>query len=265
VTPGQAPARRNGGTGAPRPEGDGIAVDIATWVGLVTVVFTSPVHARARPAGRAFTYRGRHYSGSVYLTAPSWSGSPGLGMSLYPAGSPAGRGVAGTIASVIGAAVAAWLGDHREILDMAGQAHAAAARARAQRDLELLEPEITAARQHLDELHRKQDQLRTIAAGGPSRPPDPPATPPATTGSIARWCAVAGVPVDIKVADGELAITVWRYDPAAAGQLSIDSRFGTATLVVAVAGEDGGTPRPGQRSYFDLYPDPGTVPASNAR
>lgn len=76
----------------------------------------------------------------MYLTGPSWRGSPGLGMSLYPAGSPAGRGVADTIASVIGAAVAAWLGDHREILDMAGQAHAASARARLQRDLELLEP-----------------------------------------------------------------------------------------------------------------------------
>ncbi len=253
MTSGQARARPAGGTGAPRPEGDGVAVDIATRAGLVTVVFTSPVLARARPAGRAFTYRGRHYTGSVYLTGPSWRGSPGLGMALYPAGSPAGRGVAGTIASVVGAAVGAWLGDHREILDMAGQAHAASARAWAQRDLELLEPEITAARQHLDELRRKQDQLRAVAAGGPGRPPDPPAM----TGSIACWSAVASVPVDIKVADGELAITVWRYDPAAAGQLSIDPRFRTATLVVAVADEDGDTARPGQRSYFDLYADPG--------
>jgi hypothetical protein len=73
------------------------------------------------------------------------------------------------------------------------------------------------------------------------------------------------VPVDVEVAGGELAITLWRYDPAAAGQLSIDPRFGTATLVVAVADENGGTARPGQRSYFDLYPDPGTVPVSNAR
>jgi hypothetical protein len=71
--------------------------------------------------------------------------------------------------------------------------------------------------------------------------------------------------VDVEVAGGELAIRVWRYDPAAAGQLSIDPRFGTATLVVAVADENGDTARAGQRSYFDLYPDPGTVPVSNAR
>lgn len=193
------------------------------------------------------------------MTGPSWRGSPGPSMSLYPAGSPAGRGVAGTVASVIGAAVAAWLGDHREILDMAGQAHAAAARARAQRDLELLHAEIAAARQHLDELHRKQDQLRMIAASGPGGPPDVPASPPAATRQEAMFCAVAGVPVDIKVAGGELAITVWRYDLAAAGQLSIDLRFRTATLVVAVADETGGTARPGQRSYFDLHADPGTT------
>jgi hypothetical protein len=48
------------------------------------------------------------------------------------------------------------------------------------------------------------------------------------------------------------------------GALSIEPRFGTATLVVAVADENGGTARPGQRSYFDLHPDPGTMPVSNA-
>jgi len=44
----------------PRPDGDGIAVDIPTRAGLVTVVFTGRGHARATPAaGGAFTYRGR--------------------------------------------------------------------------------------------------------------------------------------------------------------------------------------------------------------
>ena len=49
------------------------------------------------------------------------------------------------------------------------------------------------------------------------------------------------------------------------GSSASTPRFGTATLVVAVADENGGTARAGQRSYFDLYPDPGTVPVSNAR
>ena len=218
MTPDPAPSRPASGTGAPRPEGDAIAVDIATRAGPVTVVFTSPAHARARPAGQAFSYRGRYYTGSVHLMAPSWRGSPGLGMSLYPAGSPAGCGVAAAIAAQVGAAVADWLSDHRDVLDMAAQAQAAAARARAQRDLELLEPEITAVRQHLDELHRKQDQLRATAAG-PGRLPDPSARPSATTGSI-------------------------------------DPRFGTATMAVSVADEKGDTGRPGQRAYFDLHPDP---------
>jgi hypothetical protein len=149
VTPDRAPARPAGGTGAPRREGDGIAVDIATRAGLLTVVFTSPASASARPTGTAFSYRGRHYTGSVYLAGPSWRGTPGPGLSLFPAGSPAGPGVAATIADIIGAAVAAWLGDHPGILDLAAQAAAAAARARAQRELELLQPEITAAGQHL--------------------------------------------------------------------------------------------------------------------
>jgi hypothetical protein len=43
--------------GGPRDDGDGIAVDIATRAGLVTVQFTGRGHARACPAaGQAFTY-----------------------------------------------------------------------------------------------------------------------------------------------------------------------------------------------------------------
>lgn len=263
MTPDRAPARPAGGTGAPRGEGDGIAVDIATRAGLLTVVFTSPASASARPTGTAFSYRGRHYTGSVYLAGPSWRGTPGPGLSVFPAGSPAGPGVAATIADIIGAAVAAWLGDHPGILDLAAQAAAAAARVRAQRELELLQPEITAAGQHLEELRRKQHRLRAIAAGGTGSPPERPAA----TGSIAMYGAVAGVPVDVEVAGGELVITVWRYDPAAAGQLTIDPRFSTATLIAAVADQDGGTGRPGRRSYFDLYPDPpaGRAPEGDAQ
>ena len=246
---GAAGARQDPGTGAPRPEGDQIAVDIATRAGLVTVVFTSAASASARPAGTAFSYRGRRYTSRVYLAGPSWRGTPGLGLSLFPAGTPAGPGVAAAIADIIGAVVAAWLGDHPGVLDLAAQAAAAAARVRAQRELELLQPEIAAAGQHLEELRCKQHRLRVIAAGGSGCPPDPPAA----MGQEGLYGAVAGVPVDIGVAGGELVITVGRYDPAAAGQLSINPRFGTATLVAAVTGENGGT---GQRSCFDLYPDP---------
>ena len=47
----------------------------------------------------------------------------------------------------------------------AGREEPAARRARAQRDLELLAMEITTAEEHLDELRRKEDQLRAIAGG----------------------------------------------------------------------------------------------------
>jgi hypothetical protein len=67
---------------------------------------------------------------------------------------------------------------------------------------------------------------------------------------------VAGVPVTVEVADAELVITVGRFGPAAAGRLDIDPHSVTATLRVAVAGENGNTARPGQRRYFNLYPDP---------
>jgi len=160
-----------GGTGTPRGEGDGIAVEVPTRAGLVTVVFTGREHARACPAGRAFTYRDRQYAGSVYLAGPDWQGTALLGLSLYPAG-PA---VAGAIASIIGAGVAAWLRDHPEILDLAAQARARAGRARARRDLELLTAEITAAGQHLDGLRRKQERLQAIASGSRDEPPGPAA------------------------------------------------------------------------------------------
>src|SRR6202035_480553 len=137
-------------TVAPRPEGDGIAVDIATRAGLVTVQFTGRGHARACPvAGQAFTYRGRQYTGSVFLSGPGWHGSSGLGLSLHPAGGPAGRSVAETIAGIVGAAVAAYLRAHSDVLDLAAQARTRGDQARAVRDLELLTVEITAAEQHL--------------------------------------------------------------------------------------------------------------------
>ena len=125
-----------------------------------------------------------------------------------------------------------------------------------------MQPEIAATEQHLKELRRKQHRLRAIAAGAPGSPPDPPAE----TGQEGLYGAVAGVPVDVEVAGGELVITVWRYDPAAVGQLAIDPRFGTATLIAAVADEDGGTGRPGRRLYFDLYPGPACgAPAGSRR
>jgi hypothetical protein len=156
-----APGRR----AVPSVGSDGITADIRTRVGLVTVMFTGREHARACPAQRAFTYRGRQYAGSVFLTGPGWRASVTLGLSLSPAGTPAGRGVADTIAAIVGTDVAAWLRDHPEILDQAAQARARAEQGRAQRDLELLAAEIMAAGQHLDGLRRKQEQLRVIASG----------------------------------------------------------------------------------------------------
>ena len=89
------PAPPGTAAGGPRDDGDGIAVDIATRAGLVTVQFTGRGHARACPAaGQAFTYRGRQYTGSVFLSGPGWHGSSGLGLSLHPAGGPAGCSVA---------------------------------------------------------------------------------------------------------------------------------------------------------------------------
>jgi hypothetical protein len=149
----------------PRAEDDGIAVDIPTRAGLVTVVFTSRDYARARPALRAYSYRGRQYAGSITLTGPAWQGSALLGLSLFPAGSPAGPAVAQAIASTIAAGVASFVHDHPGILDRAAHARAEAERARARRDLELLTAEITAAEQHLDALRHKQDRLQAIADG----------------------------------------------------------------------------------------------------
>ena len=88
----RAPARPAGGAGrCPRREGDGIAVDIATRAGPLTVVSTSVASASARPAGTAFSYRGRHYTGSVYLAGPSWRGTPGPGLSVTTPGPGPGR------------------------------------------------------------------------------------------------------------------------------------------------------------------------------
>jgi hypothetical protein len=67
---------------------------------------------------------------------------------------------------------------------------------------------------------------------------------------------VAGVPVTVQAADGVLAITIGRFDPAAAGGLlHVHPRFGTATVGVYIADETGDTAhRPNQRWFFDLYP-----------
>jgi hypothetical protein len=100
----------------------------------------------------------------VFLTNPGWHGSSGLGLSRHPAGGPVAS-VTDAIAGIVGAAVAAYLRDHPEVLDQAAQARARAEQARAQRSLELLATEITAAEQHLDGPYRKQEQLRAIASG----------------------------------------------------------------------------------------------------
>jgi hypothetical protein len=109
-------------------------------------------------------------------------------------------------------------------------------------------------------------ERRTRAEGAVAadRHPDPAAV----TGMARMAGTVAGVPVDVEAADGELVITVGRFGPAAAGRLGIDSHSGTATLVVAVAGEDGDAARPGQRTRLDLYPDPvdmGCAPGPEAQ
>jgi hypothetical protein len=138
-------------------------VDIPTRAGLATVVFTSRDIAHARPASTAFTYQGRRYAGSVLLTGPRWDASASAGLTLFPAGSAAGRGVTDAIAGLIGAGVAAWLREHPEVLDLAGRAHEAARRARARRDLELLAMEILAAEENLATLRRRREQLRVLA------------------------------------------------------------------------------------------------------
>jgi hypothetical protein len=134
--------------------------------------------------------------------------------------------------------------------------HIADAQARAERDLRLLEAEITVARRRLDELRRKQGELR---AAVPGHQPHPPADMPDGLGAVYTSNTVAGVFVSATTVNGELVISVGRFDPAAAGTLSVDPRSGTATLVLAVADENGDTTRLGQRSYLDLYPDPAVV------
>jgi hypothetical protein len=150
---------------------DGITVEIPTRAGLVTVEFTGRDRGRASAAAGAYTYRGRQYSGTVLLSGPRWTGTAGLGWSLYPGGQPAGPGTAGTIAAMIAADVAAWLRDRPEILDQAGQARERAKQERARRDLGLLEQEIAAARQQLDDLFRRRDRLRVAAGSADDDPP----------------------------------------------------------------------------------------------
>ena len=135
-------------------------------------------------------------------------------------------------------------------------AHAVDAQAGAGRDPGLLEAQIAVARGHLDELRRKQGELRAAEAG---YQPYPLADAPDLRGSVFTASTVAGVFVCTEAIDGELVITVGRFDPAAAGTLRVDPRSGTATLVVAVADENGDTTRLGQRSYLDLYPDPTVI------
>jgi hypothetical protein len=100
------------------------------------------------------------------LSGPRWTGTASLGWSLYPGGQAADPGTAGTIAAVIAADVAAGQDDHPEVLDQAAQA-----RERAGRDLKLLEPQITATRQQLDELLRTRDQLRGTTRNADDDPP----------------------------------------------------------------------------------------------
>jgi hypothetical protein len=135
--------------------------------------------------------------------------------------------------------------------------------AMAERDLERLEAPIAAARLRLDELYRRQRELRAEAG----RQPRAPGGPPVAAGTMRMVGTVAGVPVEVEAAGGDLVITVGRFDPAAR-QLGIDPRAGTATLGVAVADENGDTSRLGQRTCFDLYPDPAVTsgtPGQEAR
>jgi hypothetical protein len=159
---GGGPVSRGSAASGPRADGDEIAVDIGTRAGLVTVVFSGRGTARACPAAGAFAYRDRQYTGSVFLSGPGWHGSSGLGLSLHPAGGPAGRSVTDAIAGIVGADVAAYVRAHPDILGMAAQARAQAEQARAVRDLELLAVQITAAEQHLAGLRRKEARLRDI-------------------------------------------------------------------------------------------------------
>jgi len=81
--------------------------------------------------------------------------------------------------------------------------------------------------------------------------------------TAAMAATVAGVPCEVRITDGELRIRVGRYDPADAGELSIDPRSGTASLLVAVAGPDGNSAGPGLRKYFDLYARPRAADGSS--
>lgn len=76
---------------------------------------------------------------------------------------------------------------------------------------------------------------------------------------------VAGVPVTVQVVNGELTVTVGRYDPAAAGQLGIHPRYGTAVMGLYIADENGDTThKPNQRWFSGLHPDPRDIAACAA-
>ncbi len=69
---------------------------------------------------------------------------------------------------------------------------------------------------------------------------------------------VAGVPVTVTIADRVLAVTVGRFDPAAAdGLLRIHPRSGTSAVGIFVADENGDTAhKPDHRWFFELHPGP---------
>ena len=69
---------------------------------------------------------------------------------------------------------------------------------------------------------------------------------------------VAGVPVTVTVADRVLAVTIGRFDPAAAGGLlRIHPRSGTSAGGVFIADENGDTAhKPDHRWFFELHPGP---------
>ena len=123
--PAPGPGVPAGGTGIPRGEGDGIAVEVPTRAGLVTVVFTGREHARACPPG-APSPTGTAGTPAACTWRPGLAGHRAAGAVAVPGRRPAGPAVAGAIPSIIGAGFAAWLRDHPEILDVAGQARARA-------------------------------------------------------------------------------------------------------------------------------------------
>ena len=168
-----------GGTGTPRGEGDGIAVEVPTRA--------RPGHGGVHRAGARAGLPGRarlHLPGPPVRRQrvpgrPRLAGHGAARAVAVPGRAPCRPGRRGGDREHHRAGVAAWLRDHPEILDLAAQARARAGRARARRDLELLTAEITAAEQQLDGLRRKQERLQAIASGSRDEPPGPAALLPA--------------------------------------------------------------------------------------